>query len=523
MRNCATAFSVIGSIYVTSSLFDQNTNAINGNAASITILDSQITNGEVGIGMPGGGTLRVDNTLFRNLTVAIGGTHAAISINNSHVTQSTPMADMASIMLQANSYLEINGSTFSNNSWAIYATEASSVVCDRSNFTNNSVALLSDAYSAMSVHRSIFSSNINAISSLNSIFVADSLFTSNSPSLYCRNNTCSVSGGSFVDNGVSAQIQCEYCNLDITGTEFSGNGKNRSGSAIRTIEASVNIRSITVFKNSAFMSVINLAWTTGSISASSFSYNSAFGSIVSCTACRNLTVDDCTFEYNTAGDALGVSNGNLTARNCTFKTNDGRAFSSSQSNVTVDSSEFANNNGVALYSNNNTNFLINNSVIHHNAGRNTDLGVGVVAIDSPVQLVNTTLEYNQANSTAAGLYAFNSDVFLEHSLFHSNSAPLVGGGLFMVSSTLSSRRTTFSANYASIGAGVYLSGCNATFTDSTFELNEAQRDGGGMKVTNSEVEIDHSNILLNTAKYGGSDREGEGVEGMGGERRDKLK
>ena len=210
----------------------------------------------------------------------------------------------------------------------------------------------------------------------------------------------------------------------------------------------------------------------------------------------------------------------------------------------INGSTFANNNGssgtVYLY---HSDVDIYDSTFTNNNINNGNGGALYIDASSSCDVTNTKFERNGANGAGA-IYISSSGNTIKDSTFINNTAKWTGGGAIYAENTVSSTKiynstfeynhmiettsnggailyygesldvqnSTFCYNTAINGGAIYSSGSNSNFYNDTFKFNNATADygqsntgGGALWITGSDIVIDKSKFINNTASnYGGA-------------------
>jgi predicted outer membrane repeat protein len=135
---------------------------------------------------------------------------------------------------------------------------------------------------------------------------------------------------------------------------------------------------------------------------------------------------------------------------------------------------------------------------------------GAVASDA-LTLSNCTLDSNRALDAGGGaVYASGSNgVSVSASIFRNNSCAGNGGALladYDGAAPVSIAATNFSVNAASNGGALALAGVNATLAGCFCMRNEADYvsgHGGGVWVSTSQIDLESTSFINNTAAHGG--------------------
>ena len=186
------------------------------------------------------------------------------------------------------------------------------------------------------------------------------------------------------------------------------------------------------------------------------------------------------------GGAVIVTNSNVTVRHSHFEGNSaqigGALFSELNSNITIDSCTFLNNNA---------------------SGCNDDrcLG-GAVFVDTgcTVAVENSTVEGNMALSGGGAFSTFQAMLSIRDSVIYSNTANYGGAVATYLNSTLTVEDSQFYDNVAGFFGGVINVVGSLSFIDgSTFNNNTAASDGGVLaSQRGSTINIENCTFLNNS-------------------------
>ncbi len=415
-------------------------------------------------------TIGIFNSMFMNNTVKYSGGGGScihyqsfngyeflnITIVNSTFVNNTGLSNFGGVIHIHNSrysnndiHLNIIGCSFRNSlasytGGVIYYVNKNTLTISSSEFINNSVTYTHDLQGG-------------AIYSTALVSVTGSYFF---------NNTAGRQGGAIYS---TSGIQCVHCRFENNSALYGG---------------AVFVNNVSSFRSCDFVNNyarnygggIYIAGTNSSISIflGSFSGNTAAtlggGAIYSNSRYSNVTVSESTFNYNSASycSVLHVE-------------------------------EFFH-----------FSISITESVFVDNVATGELLGEGGVAClkNASINIVRSIFEHNRAALHGGVLQIEGSSMLVEDSVFFNNSAH-GDGGVFWTTiqpSQYDIRRSNFSHNFARDDGGVMLigqTGSRVIISSCIFSFNEALDRGGVAVLVGSFLSIEHSDVLNNTAEFGG--------------------
>jgi predicted outer membrane repeat protein len=148
-----------------------------------------------------------------------------------------------------------------------------------------------------------------------------------------------------------------------------------------------------------------------------------------------------------------------------------------------------------------------NSDLSYNQAR---LGAGIFTRDDgSVTVHNTKIHDNTADIAGGAMFTFDSHVmFTANSTLQTNHAGLAGGGVYCWAGKVEFAFTDlYDNNSGGNGGGIYafMTDVNIAYChfDSNFTAAGATGNGGAIYMTDSTLEIDNSDLVLNRAANGG--------------------
>jgi len=210
----------------------------------------------------------------------------------------------------------------------------------------------------------------------------------------------------------------ESCNPTLTGCTFIENSAGESGGGICNVRGNPTLTDCTFMGNSASI---------------------CGGGMHNHLSGPTLTVTDCIFTGNTAGNGGGVCNyeSSPTYRNCVFSENSGIAlgggmYNFTKSNPTVTNCTFTGNDGGGrgggIANNRDSTAKVTNCVFRGNRA-NSGGGIYNHGTSNPTLLMNCIFNGNQAN-VGAGMRNDDAIATAINCTFSDNSATSQGGGTF---------------------------------------------------------------------------------------------
>ena len=412
-----------------------------------------------------------------------------------------------------NSALHIYNSTFDNNfaeyqGGVIYAEsnfgQLLHVLIFNSNFTNNR------AGNTAGLGGVIFIGSRNNYRPLISLIVSNCSFI---------NNTAQHDGGALSYFGSEAVV--------ITNSNFSNNSITRSdsrGGAIYSISminatqchfnANTANEGGAIYSDSKLISehstfTNNVANNGGAI------YVRNISSITSCDFFHNTALNFGGGIYSTGTNSSIFITSTFFINNTAISFGGGAVYSNSRySNITLMSSIFSNNSASycsvldvdEFY---HFNVSIRDSVFTLNTATDSVLGGGVACIrNASIELLRSTFKHNYAALHGGVFHIDESDILVDGSLFVNNSAAMDGGVFYTYvhASNYNIRRCLFSHNSAGADGGVIFIGrvnSQVKINESIFSFNDASDRGGVAAIIGSSIYMDRTNVLNNTAEFGG--------------------
>ena len=417
-----------------------------------------------------------------------------------------------------NSYVILTVNTFQNNSadagGALYVDE-STLNLTENTFQNNpanyggAVCVL---YSTLTLTENTFQNNS-----------ADA-----GGAVYAEHGTLNLIENTFQNNSVYSDggaVCVLYSTLTLTENTFQNNSANNGGT-IYVQDGTLNFTENEFQNNSAdsnggavcvLRSILNLTENT-------FKNNSAHygGAVYVQDGTLNLTEN--TFQNNSAnyyGGAVYVQYGTLNLTENAFQNNSAVKFGGAQyalgsilhylgnkfqnsyaafggtlcmikSNVTFTDDSFTDSYaqlGGAIFSAENTAVKMYNITIGNNRA---EYAGGMAAVDSQLEVLESTLFENNRASYGGGLYVHNT-VFVGNAMFTKNSVTEGGGGIYASESIfiLIKNITMIIDNSAVHGGGLMLSGNSILFLQPGIAIhfisNSARSTGGAIKVEESNT------------------------------------
>ena len=545
-------------ILVNESTFQGNTAGKEGSALdgfSLQILKSVFTenfaNSSGGVvRLRQGGNLNVERSNFQNNTggVIYADTQTVIDIHQGSFvgnSRSATRGGVISVAISRNLSDRNCGGTSSENSFD------SNITIHDSIFTENGVpnaggVIYGNEKIYLRVQNGTFfrnSANTGGVISVRCNSVADI-----SDSVF-RNNSASSNGGV-----ITAQM---YDTVTFTRSTFVGNGAVSNGAVIFISDRTdVIIReSCEFYQNRANFGGVLFALQASSVSieGGTFSGNKADtdGGILHIRkACRisitkstftnnsvindgllfasdhsNITLEDCPFSHNEAGDDGGVGyvydNSKITTNNCNLSSNKagdtgGSFYARMSSTVVVNNSQVYNstveNSGGVVYVQQGSNVVIESSTLQENSADYG--GVVRVYVGSSANIFNSSFSGNVGNIEGGAIGAYKSSaVTVQASCFTLNAANFGGVSVVYDSSNLTLVENQFINNSAISGAVIrVLRGNFLTVTRNTIRYNKADSGGAvSAQGIRSEITFESNQFEHNSVRLDGGAIHGDNV------------
>ena len=371
---------------------------------------------------------------------------------------------------------------------------------DAVDFIDNKGAKGGDLYIAASSNVSISNADIEGSSGKYgaSVFVLDSVLTISDSS--ATDTISDYSGGfAFLDGATFTATNFEIS--DPQGDQTYGVGIYATGrSIVAWIGGGVSGAVAASYTSGYTGGAVYLAdSSTFSGTNLEFSDNTAYnGGAIELTDGSTATLLDVEFSDNTAhraGGALRVyDSSEATCTNCEFDSNN--ADRGGAVDVSVDAT-FADNGGVYT----------------DNEATDQDGGAIRVTEDGELTLTTSTFEGNEAEQAGGALYLYQpgDTTMVVGSSFQNNVAGSGDGGAVLadLGAALTVSSSTFEDNSTTLGSGGAIafdpvtSGYSLTVSETRFEANDAEDDGGALYAKGADaVTIEDSRFLRNRAPSG---------------------
>ena len=469
-----------------------------------------------------------------------------------------------------------DNSATGDNGGAINAKETSTVtVSGNSKFTGNTTTVHGGAISAtkstITVEGNVEFTNNTAANHGGAIYLthsnnAGSTLTMTGGSF---DGNSAMGGGavSVRTDGHASFNGTEFTNNSVSGADGTNDGNGEGGGAIYTGFGSVALENVTMSGNTAnggYGGAVNTFYSDLAVEGGSFTSNSAnVGGAIRAYYCvdtdeveRKVTISGATFSDNaatingsgTGGGAIYANKTTLTVTETTFVGNTtayygGAIAAHNNSTVNISGGSVSGSTGItgaALYFNG----CAKVEMIGVSITGNTSKSNGVVYVNSGAENKFTDLTVTNNNSVsgfiycsggtitlAGGTYSGNTatsggviclkggNVIVEKNgenatVFDGNSATN-GGAIYAESGSCTVKGATFTNNTATEGGAVYTKSSGSfSATDSSFEGNTANKNGGAIAVTGTK-EITLTNCTF-TSNQGLSTESAEDPTSIGG-------
>ncbi len=158
-------------------------------------------------------------------------------------------------------------------------------------------------------------------------------------------------------------------------------------------------------------------------------------------------------------------------------------WSGAYTSLTVDDVQFTNNISSSVggaIGAQHANLLITNSVFRDNSA--TSNGGGISFNDGALTLRDSVVAHNHASSEGGGLQVWSANpLLIEQSTIHNNGLQgISGGGMLIYDSTGSIRNTSVTYNFARQGGGMYIIGSTLEISASRIFMNTTYVAGAGI-------------------------------------------
>ncbi|MDR1915582.1 MAG: hypothetical protein LBQ58_03290 [Synergistaceae bacterium] len=223
-----------------------------------------------------------------------------------------------------------------------------------------------------------------------------------------------------------------------------------------------------------------------------------------------VTFDGTAFSGSTSGDVVKVDGGTATFTNGRFENNSSRAVSITGGAATFTGTPFTGNAGAVSVTGGTAAFNAGVSFTNNDAGSNDGGAVYVGPGGKASFAGNVEFNFNRNRARDGGalwLYSFNSSNVDFGSgakfSFENNNASGSGGAIYVSSSSISLGDSfKFTNNEAASGGALYSNG-NVTVTSTDFSGNRATGSGGALYST-ANVAVSGGAFTTNTAGRGGA-------------------
>lgn len=343
--------------------------------------------------------------------------------------------------------------------------------------------------------------------------ITDSSFTSNAAGAGGASGTASVRAGAI--GGALALHAATLSGVTITGSNFTANaagaaglgvdggGRGGNGGAIGIVPTSSVSLQVTVDTSTFASNVAGAASLVQTSSSATSQTGGSGGAIHAQGPDASLTVTDSTFLGNTAGQGTTYSSGPSSMSGGSG--GKGGAVSLFASSATISGSTFQWNTAGA-------------------GGTGTSDNNGVGGDGGAIGAQNFGLDQPSLSVSASTFIGNSAGVGVRTGLDRSGDGGAIYVGTNFTTDVLLIDRSFFSENSAAggentsygSGGGVYFAGLSstATISNSTFEANEADDDGGAIESDyGASLAISFSTFSVHTASTGKAEILGLGING----------
>ena len=494
------------------------------NISNATIESNHATSGG-GIqnvsGGNGGGNVVITGGTIRNNSATYGGgiaTTSTVTTSGANYTGNSA-TDGGAIHINNGASVTVNSGTFSgnkaSNNGGAFMNWSGNLAVNNTTVSGNTASVYGGGiynHSTLTLSNANISSNTanqygGGILTDTAITFANGTIAGNKAQGFgggiFANASVTLSGGTIRDNQAVTQggggVYVNYGNINLSGTNLTGNKAAQSGGAIATYAQDGKSLTITHTKGEisgnsatnggaiALGNNVKLNLNGGTIKNNTAT-NSGGGVHISGTG--NMTMNSGTISGNSAPFGGGIfNNGTLTLSNGTISGNNATRY------------------GGGIYTDGP--FTMNSGNIQGNTAQ--EYGGGVFT-DTTVTLAGGTIQQNKAvTQSGGGVYLNYKTVNLKGTNITGNTAGNVGGGLATyakdgeASAVISFTKGAFSGNTAKYGGGIYVgSNTKLTLNGGNIQNNTATGAGGGIHISaKGTATLTSGAISGNTANGGG--------------------
>ena len=470
--------------------------------------------------------------LFFNTTVSI--------VNCTYENNSSP--DLGGALCIKNVVdVIVSHTTFQGNSagfgGAVFAISPSSLVIWNCSFSAN-VAIDSKKYivkkaiggggaifimdSVLKIFQSQFKSNFaieggSLISANSSLLIRNSVFENNRATLYggamaLTNYSSliiedsSLINNSILDRGIGG---CLFVTLNSTAKISSvlmSENKGQTGAALSSVaDSQVTLFDCSIVRNKGWVVIVTSNNASLQIDSCVFFNNSGQTVHVSHSSRSIVNVTNSRFTLHTESNFY-IEFSAVSFHNCSFSNNSasfGAALMTDSSNIHLIGCNFTGNTakedgGVFLISGS---LFISHCIMTDNTAQR-DGGVGVLGVNSQVNISTTVFSGNSALRSGGVLSILSGHVRVWNSSFMKNTAGVGGGVIFtLYHSLLDISQTTHYTNKADIGGVLFGKASKVSVKDSLIHGNSATMCGVLAIYEKSVLEISFSQVSKNKANF----------------------
>lgn len=218
------------------------------------------------------------------------------------------------------------------------------------------------------------------------------------------------------------------------------------------------------------------------------------------------------------GGGIFIVNGNVTFNDMLITQNaggDGGGIYADLGSITLNNTQILNNtaadDGAGLYSDD-ASVIINNGAISYN---NASEGGGIFTARGNITFTNALISYNTATMGGGGVLADDGNLILNNSQIISNTAGAGGGGIYSDDGGITINDSTLSYNTANEGGGLFTDQGPVDFNSGEINHNRAivpsGRAGGGVHIFNAIFNMNGGQIAYNDTAPSNQDFSGGGI------------
>jgi len=421
--------------------------------------------------------------MYAHVTITSAGTAAQKKAVIYHRESSTfGGGNTALLLVPENTTLTLDAVTFKNNPRrAVYGDRGANITVLNCAFVNNTfdaegAAIRVDA-GTLHVKQTLFYNNTD---------------WSSGGAIYTTYSTLTIEGTNFLNNSASsgAALKAYQCEVDISGSHFSGGTAWSDGGAIEMVESTGKVYdNIMEYNTASSGGCVKLVGSNITFSGMEFRKNSCRNTgAVFDAYLSNTTIESCMFRKNWAMNVGGCISGYQTQYNTydsTFEFNKAESAGAVISLLEAQLFDF----GSTFQ--NNTAFMG---------------GVVNVEEDAYVHLRGSVIKGNMATGNGAAVRINKAHAYLEDVYAINNTVLAESGGaaIYGEGGYLDTYLGTYTNHTSYIGPVIHVINTTTNLNSTTFIFNEAATLGGALWIQNSEFSSWNTTFYRNQANKGGA-------------------